>query len=851
MSGSIFHKYASQEKTRPLVKENPFKMDTVGQLLRLLLLLAISRTPFSVTAASAGLQTNFGDVSFAGGMSYDSKHEILYITGQVGSHSCFVGVLKRITASSSANQPTHLEFLSRQVFDERTICQTIAFRKDVSRPGHALLLTLSEEGGMLTDQREEGSRKAKQYGGLLSLEFSADGSSSEYHPDKSVLMYPAAVNIPRSIVNDPTRTNRVFVASMTSDSTDITYRNALGSPHVSEGGIGGVTTKPNLTPGGGMLKYGKNFAMTVESIRLATEFSSAEPQWRKPFGIKRNSDNVTKNGVTVNQILFLKGSQEENTSNNTTDDALYVVGSTLGEGPAFGSPEYDNDEGYGLVAGFITKLDPDTGSLAASRRFLFDMKENSEIKEKPLRETYIEAVCESNDDEDAMYVVGSYNRLDNIDQSRFLQVPSNAEDDGSGTQTSTPTSDGSYLDEEIYDDVYDDDEFDDDNLENTATQVPTDEEELTKPSTTAIPFIAKIRASTLQTIWQKDFESTTNSRALGCGVDPESKSIYVAGNVEDGGELIGRTTSLLGDDVFLIKLDNSDGDMLWSKQLGTTKDDRLAYGGSGLVVLEGQQGVLLMGETTSNLYSVSNQDSEIFVVEIDADGNLPETTEVSGVDNAPDASLVIISNPVKFSNLEEPDSGAGKKMKPKKDNKEDSKSTDANNYIEKETHGLQGKRFYLVISVCVFGFAFLGFYLHLMEKRKREATERALVFSYLQDFDLEDIDVKQAATGGWHGTYVGSLAEGLNMLESETRSSSDGSWDSGNEYVDQKLSKLSHSSVVKDILFMDYDDTVFSSINADSKDKKEQKEGKASVEFIEENEGDDEPKIDPWGTEII
>ena len=42
-----------------------------------------------------------------------------------------------------------------------------------------------------------------------------------------------------------------------------------------------------------------------------------------------------------------------------------------------------------------------------------------------------------------------------------------------------------------------------------------------------------------------------------------------------------------------------------------------------------------------------------------------------------------------------------------------------------------------------------------------------MVFSYIQPFDLEDIDVKQAATGGFHGTYMGKLAEGINTLEDQ------------------------------------------------------------------------------------
>jgi len=143
-------------------------------------------------------------------------------------------------------------------------------------------------------------------------------------------------------------------------------------------------------------------------------------------------------------------------------------------------------------------------------------------------------------------------------------------------------------------DEFGDAELDDDYLydgdEDAEDDLNDDDGYGTRAPTVATPFIAKLRASTLETIWQKDFQSTTNARALGCGVDAELKAVYVAGNVENGGELAGKTHSLEGDDFFLLRLDTSDGDVTWAKQLGTSKDDRLAYGGSGLVVLERQQG---------------------------------------------------------------------------------------------------------------------------------------------------------------------------------------------------------------------------------------------------------------------
>jgi hypothetical protein len=408
----------------------------------------------------------------------------------------------------------------------------------------------------------------------------------------------------------------------------------------------------------------------------------------------------------------------------------------------------------------------------------------------------------------------------------------------------------------LSDEEFDDDaEFDDD----TYTSDNDGDETSSTRNKIATPFIAKLRASTLETIWQKDFESTTNARALGCGTDPKSKSVYVAGNVENGGELVGRTISMSGDDVFLLRLDTTDGDVSWWKQLGTASDDRLAYGGSGLVVLEEQQGVILMGDTTSNLYSVSSQDSEIFIVEIDADGNLPETTEFSGIDNSPGASLVKISKPKKVGGEEQTDSSTSKQTKTEISMNDsglaDTPDVNDSTFTESVSSSGHMSSFYFFVSVCLLVFAILGFCICRVEKSKRKATERALVFSYLQDFDLEDIDVKQAATGGFHGTYVGSLAQGVNVLQNETVSSSDESWDCGNEDVEHKLSKLSHSSVVRDILFMDYDDSVFSSVNADKnddgEDQTQEKDGIVRDPSEISDEGEDGNQVDAWGTEII
>merc|ERR1711992_134591 len=57
--------------------------------------------------------------------------------------------------------------------------------------------------------------------------------------------------------------------------------------------------------------------------------------------------------------------------------------------------------------------------------------------------------------------------------------------------------------------------------------------------------------------------------------------------------------------------------------------------------------------------------------------------------------------------------------------------------------------------------------------KQEESTRKSCIFSYLQQFDVEDIDLRRAPTGGWHGTYVNKLAYGVNEFEETKSDSSD------------------------------------------------------------------------------
>lgn len=272
-----------------------------------------------------------------------------------------------------------------------------------------------------------------------------------------------------------------------------------------------------------------------------------------------------------------------------------------------------------------------------------------------------------------------------------------------------------------------------------------------------------------------------------------------------------------------------------------------------------------MGDTQGQLYSVKEKGSEIFIVEVDADGHVPDRTESTGIDYSSSASEMELSNPMSTDGGKQTTVDTGKKkVKPSKTNNGSgtNNSSDSNSI---KTSARIGKVFSFLFSMAFVTAAILGV-LYICSRKKREATERALVFSYLQNFDLEDIDVKQAATGGWHGTYVGNLAHGLNVRESEDLSESySDSWTNGdhaifegkgkttedNDLVERRINKFSHSSLVKDILFMDSDEFYAKNGN-DGESKKDEKSKRDGIVRDPTSYSDNDGKEDdPWGSEII
>ena len=65
----------------------------------------------------------------------------------------------------------------------------------------------------------------------------------------------------------------------------------------------------------------------------------------------------------------------------------------------------------------------------------------------------------------------------------------------------------------------------------------------------------------------------------------------------------------------------------------------------------------------------------------------------------------------------------------------------------------------LALFLTVAGIALVSY--SIIRKRRAKKKLGKEVFKYIMDFDVEDIDLTKAVTGGWHGTYKGNLRDGF------------------------------------------------------------------------------------------
>ena len=292
--------------------------------------------------------------------------------------------------------------------------------------------------------------------------------------------------------------------------------------------------------------------------------------------------------------------------------------------------------------------------------------------------------------------------------------------------------------------------------------------------------ISKIHTTSLTKIWIRQLHvnhvpgksnDEIAAAALACDVIPGENLMYIAGNVENGATMDydgEEFTNAGGDDIFVAQLNTDNGSLVWMKQMGSNGDDRIARGGGLKVNKLGD--AVVFGDTNGSMYRTRNGDlqpkfSDIFV----------------SIFRKEDGAFQM---PLQVTTPVSPGSSTPSEWYPNGGDLEPKSSSS---------------------SFAVFFFIILAliglFYFIERNRRRRQAelhmSQKSQVFAYLQEFEVEDIDLRKSPAGGWHGTYLNRLAYGSNKAEL------DGYKMDYSDALSLEMAPLTHRSVVSDSLFME------------------------------------------------
>lgn len=259
------------------------------------------------------------------------------------------------------------------------------------------------------------------------------------------------------------------------------------------------------------------------------------------------------------------------------------------------------------------------------------------------------------------------------------------------------------------------------------------------PSTQA--YVLKMELSSLEPVWvtQLGADTVANDSAIlhggSCSVTADGATVYFGGVIKDDAilPLAGVEKSFGGDDIFVAKLDTQDGVVDWIRQVGTAENDSFARQG---LKTDTAGNAIVLGNTVGNLYRKRGDGedemiSDVFLMTLSRFNGDYQKVGESGT-NPKDVTAP--------TQQKAPDNG----------------TTDDSSSKGKWV----GLLMFLLASVAavVLGSLFVG-----RRGHKEVGTDRSKVLGYMNEFDVEDVDLKHSATGGWHCNYTNSLAEGVNM----------------------------------------------------------------------------------------
>ena len=137
--------------------------------------------------------------------------------------------------------------------------------------------------------------------------------------------------------------------------------------------------------------------------------------------------------------------------------------------------------------------------------------------------------------------------------------------------------------------------------------------------------------------WSTQYGTSASDIAHGVAVHSSSSSIYVTGETRGG---LDNNTNSGDKDIFLVKFNAANGARLWTRQLGTDKED-VGYG----VALDSNGNIFVTGSTSASLDSQTySGNSDIFLVKYDDDGDKQWTKQLGTTSQDVAYGLTVVSN---------------------------------------------------------------------------------------------------------------------------------------------------------------------------------------------------------------
>ncbi|KAL3910423.1 MAG: hypothetical protein SGILL_007695, partial [Bacillariaceae sp.] len=387
------------------------------------------------------------------------------------------------------------------------------------------------------------------------------------------------------VSNSAPELKMLYPMSVVSDGKDTVYIAALTSTdNQLQTDLGDDPARPNWFEN---MKYGSNVFLSVLKVSvtegklkgIADGEVDIEEIWTREFPTQLVAEGVDPD-VSVGGLILKKDSEGRN--------LLVISGSTRAFGDAYGVSEqrsgFADNELLEIVAnvffsflqsaegsdedGFLTILDPATGEMYEG--IPNNMREGTDEDDLVL------GICDDPNDPNSFYVVGAT-------RGEF------------GTQQ----ADASVLSE--------------------------------ASSQSLQPFLRKVDLSYLNEDWTiqwaalpasgKDQSSATVGYTAACRVHGDN--VFVTGAIEGGARMVQREDiheSQGGDDVWVARVEKSNGEVEWLNQLGSDGDEDIAWYG-GLEV-DGRGDPIILGDTTGSMFRrrENNDDSQMDVFLMSLDG---------------------------------------------------------------------------------------------------------------------------------------------------------------------------------------------------------------------------------------